>query len=97
VVAAYAFNLTLLPASNAIHDATASDGTLVQIKLTGGSSGVSIYSEPEHLLVLQLNNKKFTTVYNGGGSVAWQKCRPEAKNGQRLLHSRRSEGLTRKN
>ena len=85
VVAAYAFNLTLLPASNAIHDAKASDGTLVQIKLTGGSSGVSIYSEPEHLLVLQLNNKKFTTVYNGRGSVAWQNCRPEAKNGQRSI------------
>jgi hypothetical protein len=85
VVAAYAFNLTLLPASNAIHDATASDGTLVQIKLTGGSNGVSIYSEPKHLLVLQLHNKKFTTVYNGCGSIAWQNCRPQAKNGQRSI------------
>lgn len=35
VVAAYAFNLTLLPAGNPIHDARAKDGTLVQIKLTG--------------------------------------------------------------
>jgi hypothetical protein len=32
VVAAYAFNLKLLPASNATHDAEAPDGTLVQIK-----------------------------------------------------------------
>ena len=85
VVAAYAFNLTLLPASNATHDAKAEDGTLVQIKLTGGNSGVNIYSEPEHLLVLQLDNREFTTVYNGRGSVAWQNCRPEAKNGQRSI------------
>lgn len=85
VVAAYAFNLTLLPASNATHDAKASDGTLVQIKLTGGERGVSIYSEPQHLLVLQLINNRFTTVYNGRGSVAWQNCRPEAKNGQRSI------------
>lgn len=85
VVAAYAFNLTLLPASNAIHDAKASDGTLVQIKLTGGSNGVSIYSEPRHLLVLQLLNKRFTTVYNGRGSVAWQNCGAQAKNGQRSI------------
>jgi len=47
---------------------------------------VSIYSEPEHLLVSSTEIvKKFTTVYNGRGSVAWQKCRPEAKNGQRSI------------
>jgi hypothetical protein len=85
VVAAYAFNLKLLPASNATHDAEAPDGTLVQIKLTGGERGVSIYSEPKHLLVLQLINKTFTTVYNGRGSVVWEKCRAEAKNGQRSV------------
>lgn len=82
VVAAFAFNLTLLPASNAIHDAQASDGTLVQIKLTGGTNSVSLYGEPQHLLVLQLGNKRFTTVYNGRGSVVWQNCRRQAKNGQ---------------
>jgi hypothetical protein len=85
VVEAYAFNLTFLPASNAIHDAKASDGTLVQIKLTGGNSGVSIYNEPRHLLVLQLRNGKFTTIYNGSGSAVWQNCRPPAKNGQRSI------------
>ncbi|MES2392954.1 MAG: hypothetical protein V4555_15010 [Acidobacteriota bacterium] len=85
VVAAFAFNLTLLPASNAIHDARASDGTLVQIKLTGGNGSVSLYSEPQHLVVLQLRGKKFTTVYNGGGSIVWLKCRSRAKNGQRSI------------
>jgi hypothetical protein len=85
VVAAYAFNLTLLPASNAIHDAKTEDGTLVQIKLTGGNGSVSMYSEPQHLIVLQLRNGEFTTAYNGRGTVVWQSCRPVAKNGQRTI------------
>ncbi len=85
VVAAFAFNLMLLPASNERHDGKALNGTLVQIKLTGGDRSISLYSEPEHLLVLQLRNSEFVTVYNGRGSVAWQKCRAEAKNGQRSI------------
>lgn len=85
VVAAYAFKLTLLPASNATHDAKAEDGTLVQIKLTGGNGSVSLYSEPKHLIVLQLRNGEFATVYNGPGSEVWQNCRPPAKNGQRTV------------
>ena len=85
VVAAYAFNLTLLPASNATHDATAPDGTRVQIKLTGGNGSVSLYSEPEHLIVLQLRNGEFGTVYNGIGSDVWQNCRSRASNGQRAI------------
>lgn len=85
VVAAYAFNLTLLPASNETHDAESRDGRQVQIKLTGGNRSVSLYNEPQHLLVLQLKNDGFATVYNGRGSVAWQSCRAEAKNGQRSI------------
>jgi hypothetical protein len=85
VVAAYSFDLTLLPASNSTHDAKASDGTLVQIKLTGGKRGVSIYGEPQHLLVLQLTKEGFMTVYNGRGSVVWQSCGAQAKNGQRPI------------
>ena len=85
VVAAYAFNLTLLPAGNPTHDAKAEDGTLVQIKLTGGTGSVSLYSEPDHLIVLQLRNGEFTTVYNGDGSAVWQICRPPAKNSQRTI------------
>jgi hypothetical protein len=85
VVAAYAFGLTLLPASNERHDAESTDGTLVQIKLTGGDRSVSLYSEPKHLLVLQLRNSEFTTVYNGRGSIAWQHCGLSQKNGQRSI------------
>jgi hypothetical protein len=85
VVAAFAFNLMLLPASNETHDGKALDGTLVQIKLTGGDRSISLYSEPEHLLVLQLRKSEFVTVYNGRGSVAWQNCRAEAKNAQRSI------------
>lgn len=85
VVAAYAFNLTLLPASNATHDAKAEDGTLVQIKLTGGIGSVSLYGQPQHLIVLQLRNGKFGTAYNGPGFQVWQNCRPPAKNGQRTI------------
>jgi hypothetical protein len=85
VVAAYAFNLTLLPSSNATHDAKSPDGRLVQIKLTGGKAGVSLYSEPQHLIVLQLIRNSFATVYNGRGSIAWEKCGPPQKNGQRTI------------
>jgi hypothetical protein len=85
VVAAYAFNLTLLPANEATHDAKSSDGRLVQIKLTGGTGGVSLYSEPQHLLVLQLIQNRFAAVYNGQGSLVWQNCGPRQKNGQRAI------------
>lgn len=93
VVAAYAFNLTLLPASNATHDANAEDGTLVQIKLTGGNGSVSLYSKPQHLIVLQLRNGEFTTVYNGPGLEVWQNCRPRASNGQRAISLSRLRAL----
>lgn len=93
VVAAYAFNLTLLPASNATHDAKAPDGTLVQIKLTGGNGSVSLYSEPDHLIVLQLRNGEFATVYNGNGSGVWKDCRPRASNGQRAISLSRLRSL----
>jgi hypothetical protein len=86
VVAAYAFGLTLLPASSEGHDAVAQDGTKVQIKLTGGSRGVSLYGQPDHLIVLQLiANREFVTVYNGSGEAAWGICGCEQKNGQRSV------------
>jgi hypothetical protein len=85
VVAAYAFGLRLLPASNEIHDAKAADGTLVQIKLTGGTKGVSLYSEPIHLLVLQLSGNAFRAIYNGSGISFWQNCGAVQKNGQRAV------------
>ncbi len=85
VVAAYAFGLHLLPSSTETHDAVSSDGKFVQIKFTGGDTAISMYSEPDYLLVLQLRNGKFVTAYNGVGSVVWQNCRPPQKNGQRSI------------
>jgi hypothetical protein len=85
VVAAYAFGLKLLPASNERHDAQAEDGTLVQIKFTAGTRGVSLYGEPVHLLVLQLTGNKFGTIYNGPGTTAWESCGRVQKNSQRRV------------
>jgi hypothetical protein len=85
VIAAYAFGLTLFPASNEIHDAQAADGTPVQIKLTGGTKGISLYSEPVHLLVLQMTGETFRTIYNGPGGPAWESCGAVQKNGQRTI------------
>jgi hypothetical protein len=86
VVAAYAFDLKLLPSSTEGHDAVAANGRNVQIKLTGGNKGVSLYSEPDHLIVLRLTAaREFKTVYNGPGSQAWSCCGREQKNGQRTV------------
>jgi|SRR5689334_1087585 len=93
VVAAYAFGLKLLPASNEIHDAEAADGTPVQIKLTGGTKGISMYSEPVHLIVLQLSGNAFRTVYNGPGKPAWERCGTVQKNGQKTVSLTLLRGL----
>lgn len=85
LVAAYSFGLQLLPASSAVHDAETAQGTLVQIKLTGGNRAVSLYSEPVHLIVLQVSSKQFQEIYNGPGAPVWAKCGPLQKNGQRTI------------
>ena len=78
-VAAYAYGLELLPASVKQHDAKAPDGRLVQIKLTQGQS-VALSYDCEHLLVLQLDQKRgFVEVYNGPGAQVW--ARIESKRG----------------
>ncbi len=87
VVAAYAFNLKLLPPSSKDHDAETRDGNRkVQIKLTGGRRGIALYSKPEHLLVLQLADDEFKLVYNGPGKPVWEYFRKndtkQRKNGQ---------------
>jgi Family of unknown function (DUF6998) len=84
VIAAYAFDLKLLRSSNSVHDAETTDGKLVQIKLTGGKR-VGLYSEPEHLIVLQLAEMKVKTIYNGPGGAVWKCCRAPQKNGQRFI------------
>jgi YD repeat-containing protein len=78
-VAAFAYQLELLPASVKQHDAKASDGRLVQIKLTQGQS-VALSYDCEHLLVLQLDQRRgFVEVYNGPGAPVWERI--EAKKG----------------
>ena len=80
VVAAYAFGLTLYPPGVETHDAEASDGKKVQIKLTGGVRGIGLSSKPDYLIVLQLRDHKFSVVYNGPGEPVWDNCRGDARN-----------------
>jgi hypothetical protein len=71
VLAAYHYDLELLPASTAGHDARSRDGRLVQVKATQGAR-VAIRSEPDHLLVLRLlQDGTIEEVYNGPGGLAW--------------------------
>jgi hypothetical protein len=75
------YGLTLLPNSNAVHDAEALDRRQVQIKTTQGG-GVSTYEEqPDHLLVLKLRRDgQVEEWYNGPGAIAWRVLSRKAKN-----------------
>ena len=85
VIAAYRYDLELLPGVAETHDAKATDGSLVQIKATQVSR-IGISSEPEHLLVLKLGRDgSATEVYNGPGSIAWKAAGKMQKTGQRPL------------
>jgi hypothetical protein len=92
VIAAYAFDLKLLPSSSSVHDAKSTDGKLVQIKLTGGKS-IGLYSEPEHLIILQMANMKIGLIYNGPGQAVWHSCNAIQKNGQRFIGIVKLRGL----
>jgi hypothetical protein len=87
VIAAYYYNLALLPSSTERHDATALDGRMVQIKATQGAHGIALRSEPEHLIVLWIddNTGKALEVYNGPGSLVWGECGKLASNGTRSI------------
>jgi uncharacterized protein DUF6998 len=85
VVAAYSFNLKLLPNGTPVHDAQTGDEKLVQIKTTGGTVGVALSSSPDHLIVLGLRSMKFELIYNGPGELVWKNCRRVGKNGQRSI------------
>jgi hypothetical protein len=86
VVAAYAFGLTLYPPGVQTHDAEASDGKKIQIKLTGGDKSIGLSSKPEYLIVLQLRDHKFSVVYNGPGEAVWGNCSGAARGrGQRPI------------
>ena len=80
---AHMFGLDLLPGSSADHDAVATDGQKVQIKLTQVKRGVALRSLPDHLLVLQLTRERSVEViYNGKGSSPWSWAGNMQKNGQ---------------
>ena len=85
VLAAYHYELTLLPASAETHDAKSANGTNVQIKATQGKR-IGISSEPQHLIVLCLHrNGSNTEIYNGPGALAWSHAGKQQKNGQRSI------------
>ena len=86
-MAARMFDLTLLTASTAEHDATTADGqSLVQIKLTQGTRGIALRAEPQQLLVLRLApDLSVEVVYNGGGHAPWAAAGKMQNNGQRAI------------
>jgi len=85
VIAAHAYELDLYPASTEGHDAAAPDGRQIQIKGTQAKK-VGIRSEPEHLLVIRIEQDgSFFEVYNGPGSTAWEQAGPKQSNGQRTI------------
>lgn len=85
VLAAHTYALTLMPSSTESYDALTASGIQVQIKATQGNK-VAMYSEPVHLLVLQLNRDgSFLEVYNGPGSEPWSRAGCLQKNGQRSI------------
>ena len=88
VIAAYEYDLDLLPNSHPVHDAVSRDGRnlQVQIKLTQGTR-VGLREEPEHLIVLYLDPStgKHREVYNGPGAAVWNIAGTLASNGQRAV------------
>lgn len=75
VLAAYMYELDLYPNSHPGHDAVSKDGRDVQIKATQGSRRVALRSEPQHLIVLRINqNGQAEEIYNGPGNCVWKAC-----------------------
>lgn len=95
-VAAYAYGLELLTASQKGHDARTDDGRLVQIKLTQGGA-VALSYNCEHLLALQLDRRQgFVEVYNGPGDPVWNLIADKAPVGrQRTIAVSRLKALGR--
>ena len=82
-LAAYHYDIELLPASTQGSDAVA-NGVSVEIKATQGSR-VALRSCPEHLLVIKLDRQGgFSEVYNGPGEPVWRtvQSKPRPSNGQ---------------
>lgn len=93
VYAAEKYGLKLLAASAEKHDAETADGRMVQIKITQ-TGHVSIYSEPDYLIVLKMNpDGRIEEIYNGKGAEPWQACGKPQKNGQRSISIRKLAGM----
>lgn len=85
VIAAFRYNLKLLPHSAKGHDALAPSGMLVEIKATQGKS-VALRDEPHHLIVLHLSKMgDASEIYNGPGSPVWVSAGGLQRNGQRSI------------
>ncbi len=85
VIAAHGFGLRLLDGDSGAHDALAPDGRLVQVKATQGR-GITLRSEPEHLLVLQLRRDGgHELVYNGPGEPVWASATAKPGGAQRTI------------
>ena len=85
VYAAEKYNLSLLKTGAEKHDARSSDGKMIQIKITQ-TERVSIYSEPDYLIVLKMNyDGTIEEVYNGKGRSPWNNAGKLKKTGQRSI------------
>ncbi|MFL9823422.1 DUF6998 domain-containing protein [Rhodoplanes sp. SY1] len=95
VVAAHMFDLDLSRSSTKAHDAVASDGRRVQIKLTRRNV-VAIRHAPDHLIVLRRTRQApLEVVYNGPGMCAWADAGRLGSNGQRPISVKRLRELDR--
>jgi len=93
VYAAEKYGLALLETNSEKHDARSADGRLIQIKITQ-TDRVSIYSEPDYLLVMKMKNDgTIEEVYNGKGAVPWESAGKVQKNGQRSISLRKLVSL----
>lgn len=95
-LAAYHYDLELLPASSKGSDAVA-NGVSVEIKATQGSR-VALRSCPEHLLVIKLDREGgFSEIYNGPGKPVWGtvESKPRPSNGQYQKSLSRLESIMR--
>ena len=93
VYAAEEYGLTLLEANSEKHDALSADGRLIQIKITQ-TDRISIYSEPDYLIVMKMENDgTIEEVYNGKGSAPWENAGKVQKNGQRSINLKKLVSL----
>lgn len=85
VLASETYGIKLFKASAPVHDGTAPDGRLVQIKATQVNS-IGISDCPDYLIVLKLfRDGSFEEVYNGPGAPAWGSAGKVQKTSQRSV------------